>query len=497
MNELLQLTSSKISHPGRKRENNEDFVASFEPAEMDVLQTQGSMYIVADGVGGASRGEKASQFAAQKVLHLYYSPQSGEPGEKIASAIRQASREIYQFSQSEEIGAQMATTMTVALVLNNQLIVANVGDSRTYLIHNGQIKIITRDHSYTGELMEDGTITEAESLTTKGKNKLTRSVGGDSDVKVDVFPPIQLETGDRIILCSDGLTRYALKEDILRLALTGKPDVASGILVDFANNNGGADNVTVVVVDVGQPLSNASNTVLAGAGQRLPTAVDWDTMDTDHGIYARKYGKRKKKRFTPLMIILSLFVILLGLAIVVVSTDLLSKVAAVEILPTSTIAVKQSPTAVTLLLVTLEPTPTFTPTPEPSATPEPTLNPSLHDCMYPYGKQPLLSGALEVFNIAYDPGGIYFYRLMKDDRTFGDPVEIKNHDLANVPPVKHFYYVIPNILPNICSEKGGILWPPIYGTTLVIETPTLTITESITPIPITPKPREVGDSQSF
>jgi PPM family protein phosphatase len=471
MEELLQLLSNRYTHPGRKRENNEDFVTAYEPPDFATLSQYGCLYIVADGVGGASRGEKASQFAAQKVLHAYYSGAVGDPGEKMANAIKDASREIYQFSQREEVSAQMATTMVAALVLKNQLIIANVGDSRAYLIHNGVIEQITKDHSYTGELMEEGVITEEESLTTKGKNRLTRSIGGESSVKVDVFAPIPLSTGDHFILCSDGLTRYALKNDILQMASDGNPEEISARLVDFANRSGGADNVTVVTVEVGQPLSHAMDTVvIGGAVPRLPGAVDWETMDTDYSGLSRKGSPPKKKRnLIPIYALLVVFVLGLGATIVVMGVKLFSVIPSTTPTPTlgtETVEGVTIPTPEMTPIFTLRPlvaeTATINPTEIPTDTPVPSATAEVPgECLYPgnLGTQ-TLSSALAVFKQTHSYDTIYYYRY-KTDSGFSERILIENHNVprpATILP-SSFYFVIDGVLPQTCSNNGGISYP--------------------------------------
>jgi hypothetical protein len=173
--------------------------------------------------------------------------------------------------------------------------------------------------------------------------------------------------------------------------------------------------------------------------------------------------KRLAKKSIPGSWIALLFLGAVGLliGIAIISTGLLSKIPATEIPPTNTPGLRLSPTAITLLMATLEPTLTPIIMLEPSETPIPILNPGIHDCMYPYAKQPFLSGALGVFNILYDARNTYYYRLMNDDGTFGDRFMIVNHNLANTPPVHNYYYVIENIQPLFCIEHSGMVWPPI------------------------------------
>lgn len=239
--------SFAASDKGR-RSNNEDYVAFYEPDDSKERFINGNVYIVADGVGGASIGERASSFATEKVLYEYKTHPEVEPPLRLKQAITKANHEIFEFAENK--GIRMATTMAVAVVIDSTLIVANVGDSRVYLIRKNEVKQITRDHNIVGELVRDKVMTEEEALRSKAKNKLTRSIGGNDEVHVDVFGPIELLPDDRILLCSDGLTRYALKKDIARLTDSGSPEqiVKNSILFAKKRGHGGADNISVIAV---------------------------------------------------------------------------------------------------------------------------------------------------------------------------------------------------------------------------------------------------------
>ena len=158
-----------------------------------------------DGVGGASKGERASQYAAQKILHDFYKYSEIPVEERLRTIIRQAGNDIFDYAQSQDNFMQMATTIVVAVIRNGTLQVAHVGDSRAYLVHDGQVSQITRDHSTVGELMRDGLLNEEEAMHFDGRNPLSRSLGGQRDVPVDVTDPIPFIPGDQILLSSDGL----------------------------------------------------------------------------------------------------------------------------------------------------------------------------------------------------------------------------------------------------------------------------------------------------
>jgi PPM family protein phosphatase len=245
----IKTFSASLTSVGRKRKNNEDSLSYYEPESPQEYLQSGNLYIVADGVGGAAKGERASRYAAEKVLYEYYQMPQVLPGERLRQLMREAGNQIYQYADGESFG-RMATTMVAAVIKDDRLLVAHVGDSRAYLIRGGQVKQLTRDHSLVGEMIRDGTITEEESLSSKVKNRLTRSLGGEENVHVDVTAEIELEPGDRILLCTDGLTRYALPVNLLEMVPARSPKQAVQSLIDFANRQGGADNVTAIVISV-------------------------------------------------------------------------------------------------------------------------------------------------------------------------------------------------------------------------------------------------------
>jgi serine/threonine protein phosphatase PrpC len=292
------IKSDKATDRGRKRSNNEDYVDLFEPADADELLHSGRLYVVADGVGGAAKGEKASQYATQTVLFEFYGDPNPDVGARLKRAMRKAGNDIYEHAERNEIPARMATTMVAANVRSGVLTVANVGDSRAYLIRGGRAQQISRDHTIAGEMLRDGEIDEEEALRVKGKNRLMRSLGGERDVQVDIFPDIPLQPGDHVLLCSDGLARYTVSDDIAKLASEGTPTEIAQRCINYANHQGGVDNISVVVIEVGEPLTGPVASI-AGA-TAAPKPVDWDEMVTVPSVkpIARRKHRIVRARFT-------------------------------------------------------------------------------------------------------------------------------------------------------------------------------------------------------
>lgn len=258
----LRLVSGYQSHPGQVRENNEDSLIVLQLAglqEDETLPVLGC-YAVADGVGGAALGELASR-AALKRLATYIMQQIFTPllledptvqtdlSDVLKASIRNADQAILDLQQEMD-ESSMGCTLTTLLVHNQQALVGNVGDSRTYLLRDGVLKPITRDHSLVARLVEQGLIQPEEAYTHHHRSVIYRSLGSLGEADVDVFD-LGLERGDRLLLCSDGLwekVHAPLLEEIL--LERHDPQFTCDHLVDLANLAGGDDNISVIVVDV-------------------------------------------------------------------------------------------------------------------------------------------------------------------------------------------------------------------------------------------------------
>lgn len=290
MQTLFEINCGVKSDVGRVRKNNEDYIICFIPTDAEELKKNGSLFIVADGVGGAAKGEVASHFAADTVIYEYYNNEELPPAERLAKAIEYASREIFNHSQANGNFTRMATTIVAALVLQNNLIVAHVGDSRLYLVREGKIKQITRDHSVVAEMVRNGLMTEEEARTSKAKNRISRSVGGEADVKVDVSDPIPLSLGDRILLCSDGLTRYLDGEELKAAVQNGDVEAVSKELIKYANSQGGVDNVSAILLEIVEKAKIHIKKPVHPKGP--PEKLGWDDAQTE---YEDLSSKKKKK----------------------------------------------------------------------------------------------------------------------------------------------------------------------------------------------------------
>jgi protein phosphatase len=260
----VRLHSSARTSVGQVRENNEDSVHLWSDDEFVLA-------VVADGMGGAAAGEEASQLAIEAIqagmpLHTLNGQQTlkslsdDRVTDRLSTAIQQANLNIIERAVEEPGMHGMGTTVTLAFVRGKRAIVAHVGDSRAYRVHESEPKItqITSDHSFVEALLAAGHITEAQAQEHPMKNVLYRALGQAEDLDVDVYSSA-LDDGDRLVLCTDGLTRHVKPEEIAELVLAeDSASDASKRLIDLANERGGEDNVSVIVIQV-ESTGEASN----------------------------------------------------------------------------------------------------------------------------------------------------------------------------------------------------------------------------------------------
>jgi PPM family protein phosphatase len=239
----LVVSAWGLSDVGLKRERNED---SFHWEE------QSSLYVVADGMGGHAGGGMASRMAVETISRLVKDAMSadepaGSPETLLRSAIREASHAIYQRSVEDRRFKGMGTTVVALWLLGKKAYIANVGDSRGYLMRRNQMIQLTVDHSLVGEQIRAGILSAADAKTHRLKNIITRSVGFQEHVEIDIIER-NLCPGDVFVLCSDGLTNMVDDEAMCAVLLEGDLSTAPRKLIDAANRSGGEDNITLLVV---------------------------------------------------------------------------------------------------------------------------------------------------------------------------------------------------------------------------------------------------------
>ena len=234
-----------ITDKGKVRAVNED---CFETGELP----GGAVWaVVCDGMGGTNGGEIASQIASKTILErinkLYSKEMSSRAIHKLLfSVIEWANSAVFDYASDNNLQG-MGTTVVLALIKDNKVFCAHLGDSRMYSISDGKIRLLTKDHSIVQELIDKGLISPAEAANHPQKNIITKALGVDKSINADRTEE-PFYRGDILVLCSDGLTNFTDEEDILHLCSTGEPDEWVEKLVSKANENGGGDNITVVAI---------------------------------------------------------------------------------------------------------------------------------------------------------------------------------------------------------------------------------------------------------
>ena len=243
------ITFAGLTDVGLTREHNEDYYGFFEPEERGKIRGKGRLFVVCDGMGGHAAGEVASRMAVETMGKVYYDvPRS--PLEALKYSIEAANKAIYDEAQKDPDRKGMGTTVSALALVGKSAIVANVGDSRTYLVRDDTITQISEDHSWVMEQVRAGNLTHEEAKDHPYGNVITRSLGSKPDVKVDVFSPLDIEQGDKFLLMSDGLSGLVSDEELLSLSSSLSPREAADRLVMLAKERGGHDNITVQIVTV-------------------------------------------------------------------------------------------------------------------------------------------------------------------------------------------------------------------------------------------------------
>ena len=225
---------------GKVRKINQDW------AEIRNFQDNSCLVVVCDGIGGTSGGEVASKAAALEVCDYFEKNQKLEIKSRILESIKSANDKILQIAKSDNKISDLGTTCVVAFLKNNDLYVANVGDSRAYLISENKIKQITNDHSVVNELLMQGKITSDEAKIANNKNIITRALGSLNSIPD--FYEMNIKNDDKILICTDGLTNCLSNEEIYNILTKNSPEKAVDVLINNANQNGGTENITAALI---------------------------------------------------------------------------------------------------------------------------------------------------------------------------------------------------------------------------------------------------------
>jgi len=287
MGHSFLLEIAVLSHPGQVRDLNEDSYGLVEGQNVPAkaVARKGHLYVVADGMGGHAAGEVASRQAVESLFEHYYADLGIPPAESLQEAAARANEAILAHSAGDKAG--MGTTLVAAVVKDAHLWVLNVGDSRAYLLRQGEITQLTHDHSWVGDQVEAGILTEKQARQHIYRNVITRSLGNISQVEADLFER-ELEAGDILVLCTDGLTNLVADEEINKAFTKNSLADAVQNLVDLANARGGADNITLVAVQV--QLSEVTETPTEEDEDK---AVAREAKDKEHVVGLLKLPERE------------------------------------------------------------------------------------------------------------------------------------------------------------------------------------------------------------
>jgi serine/threonine protein phosphatase PrpC len=299
LSKQLRLEFAELTDVGRRRDSNEDSMTRLIPRDPKLMERKGAIFVVADGMGGHAAGEVASEIAVETVREEYYESASDEVVEILGQAIKQANQVIYDRATEQAARAGMGTTCVALVVRGPLAYIANVGDSRVYLVRDGQIRQVTHDHSWVAEQVRAGMLTDEQARTHAHRNVITRALGTQPEVEADLFVEL-LQDNDYLLLCTDGLSGPVPDEELNRIVGSSTLQEAVRALIGEANEQGGPDNITAILVHVVE-----APTLEPEMQERLATMVDASAQQTV-GI---KTIKKRPKRLSPLTLALRAFAV--------------------------------------------------------------------------------------------------------------------------------------------------------------------------------------------
>jgi protein phosphatase len=251
---------ASITDIGFRRRNNQDSLAVQVCAEQLDFRQRGHLFLVADGMGGHAVGELASKIAADTVPHVYYKSRDAEIPPAIKDALEKANAAINERGSMNRDFERMGTTCSALVLCSDGAVIGHVGDSRVYRVRDERIDQLSFDHSLQWELLRQGKMKPEDIYLFEPRNVITRSLGPEPTVKVDVEGPFPVLPGDTFLLCSDGLTGHVNDPEIGQIVRELPPGEACRLLVNLANLRGGSDNITVVIARVGDLPQGAGST---------------------------------------------------------------------------------------------------------------------------------------------------------------------------------------------------------------------------------------------
>jgi PPM family protein phosphatase len=245
------IIDAAASDTGMRRANNQDSYTSVRASHAAAWRQRGHVFMVADGMGAHAVGELASKMACDLIPHTYLKARAGTPSEAITKAFREVSALIYSRASANRDFQGMGTTCSALVLLPEGALISHVGDSRVYRVRQNRIDQFSFDHSLVWELVRRNHLTSEQASISVPKNVITRSLGPEVDIEVDIEGPLAVQLGDVFLLCSDGLSGPVDDHEIGAFAGNFHPRDACRYLVSLANLRGGLDNITVQIVRIG------------------------------------------------------------------------------------------------------------------------------------------------------------------------------------------------------------------------------------------------------
>ena len=245
------IVDAAATDTGMRRANNQDSHTIVRASKVETWRSRGHMFMVADGMGAHAVGELASKLACDNIPHNYNKTKAGPPSEAITKAYKQVGGIIHGKAAANRDFQGMGTTCSTLVLMPEGALIAHVGDSRVYRARQGRIDQLSFDHSLAWELVRRNHLSAEQATKAVPRNVITRSLGPDPNVEVDIEGPHPVEVGDVFLLCSDGLSGPVQDPELGAFAANFRPEDACRYLLHLANLRGGHDNITVVIVRIG------------------------------------------------------------------------------------------------------------------------------------------------------------------------------------------------------------------------------------------------------
>ncbi len=252
MNEQPLVRYASRTDVGMRRSTNQDALVVRLCEDAEQWHRFGHLFVVADGMGGHSVGDLASRITAETLPGAFYSSEATLTEDQIRSAVLAANRAVHERGRQYPEYSDMGTTCSALVLAPRGAVIGHVGDSRIYLVRDAKISQLTFDHSLQWEMIRLGRATAATVDLFHPRNVITRCIGPDPNVEIDIEGPFSMMAGDRLVLCSDGLSNHLSDSEIGQIASSVPPLEAAQLLINLANCRGGSDNTTVIVLEVQQ-----------------------------------------------------------------------------------------------------------------------------------------------------------------------------------------------------------------------------------------------------